>query len=182
VYNLEDALVVAQWLNVFLRKSDVLEAACLAQMVNVIAPILTTTDQMLLQSTYYPFQMMASRARGNALDAYVESPVYSTKSESDIPYVDVSASWDDATNTGACFIVNRHQTESMTVTIRCDDGMPAMKATSAVSVYGDNPKSFNTFDAPDAIVARPLQSFAHQEGAIVVTVPPLSSTAVDLKS
>jgi alpha-L-arabinofuranosidase len=70
----------------------------------------------------------------------------------------------------------------MTVTIRCDDGMPAMKATSAVSVYGDNPKSFNTFDAPDAIVARPLQSFAHQEGAIVVTVPPLSSTAVDLKS
>ncbi len=182
VYNLEDALVVGQWLNVFLRKSDVIEAACLAQMVNVIAPILTTTDQMLLQSTYYPFQMMASRARGNALDAYVDSPVYSTKAESDIPYIDVSASWDDDTNTGACFIVNRHQSESMTVTIRCDDGKAAIKATSAVSVYGDNPKAYNTFDAPHTIVARPLQSFAHQDGAILVTVPPLSTTAIDLKS
>jgi alpha-N-arabinofuranosidase len=41
VYNLEDALVVAQWLNVFLRRCDVLKMACLAQLVNVIAPILT---------------------------------------------------------------------------------------------------------------------------------------------
>ena len=44
VYNLEDALVVAQWLNVFLRRADVLKIACIAQIVNVIAPILTTTD------------------------------------------------------------------------------------------------------------------------------------------
>ncbi|MFC1960906.1 alpha-L-arabinofuranosidase C-terminal domain-containing protein, partial [Chloroflexota bacterium] len=43
IYNLEDALVIAQWLNVFLRKSDVLKIACLAQIVNVIGPILTTT-------------------------------------------------------------------------------------------------------------------------------------------
>jgi alpha-N-arabinofuranosidase len=47
VYNLEDALVVATWLNVFLRKCDVVRAACLAQIVNVIGPLLTTREGVL---------------------------------------------------------------------------------------------------------------------------------------
>ena len=50
IYNLEDALVVAQWLNVFLRKSQVIKIACVAQIVNVIAPIQTRGDDMLLQT------------------------------------------------------------------------------------------------------------------------------------
>ena len=62
VYNLEDALVVAQWMNVFLRKSDVLKIACLAQVVNVIAPILTTRDALLKQSIYYPFMLFSKLA------------------------------------------------------------------------------------------------------------------------
>jgi alpha-N-arabinofuranosidase len=64
VYNLEDALVVGQWLNVFLRKCDVIEAACLAQMVNIIAPILTTKDAMLIQSIFYPFMMTGQTGCG----------------------------------------------------------------------------------------------------------------------
>ena len=43
IYNLEDALVVAQWLNVFLRKCDVLKIGCVAQIVNIISWLQTTT-------------------------------------------------------------------------------------------------------------------------------------------
>ena len=78
VYNLEDALLVAAWLNVFLRKSDVLKIACIAQIVNVIAPILTTTDSMLKQSIYYPLMLFSNMASGDSLDVLVKSPAQET--------------------------------------------------------------------------------------------------------
>lgn len=180
VYNLEDALVVAQWMNVFLRKSNVLEAACMAQMVNVIAPILTNTNQMVKQSIYYPFKMMASRARGKALDVYVDVATYSTESTPNIPYIDVSASWDEAREQGACFIVNRHLSESITVTIDIADAQSPLKAVNGEVVAGTDPKAHNTFDQPNAVVSQPFSGMSGQGQQIVVTVPPLSATAFDL--
>ena len=180
VYNLEDALVVAQWMNVFLRKSNVLEAACMAQMVNVIAPILTNTNQMVKQSIYYPFKMMASRARGKALDVYVDVATYSTESTPNIPYIDVSASWDESREQGACFIVNRHLSESITVTIDIADARSGLKAVNGEVVAGTDPKAHNTFDQPNAVVSQPFNGMSGQGQQIVVTVPPLSATAFDL--
>ena len=70
-YNLEDALVVAQWLNVFLRKSSVIKIACVAQIVNVISWLQTRTDGLLKQPSYYAFKLVSNHARGNALDVAV---------------------------------------------------------------------------------------------------------------
>ena len=68
-YNLEDALVVAGFLNSFIRHADIVKIANLAQIVNVIAPILTRGDQMLLQSIYYPFLIYAGAVMdGTAAD------------------------------------------------------------------------------------------------------------------
>lgn len=121
VYNLEDALVVAQWMNVFLRRSDVLKIACLAQIVNVIAPILTTRDQMLKQSIYYPFMLFSRLASGAALDVHVKSPLYATEKYGDMPLLDVSASYDEASNTQAVFIVNRSLSDSLPVDLHWQD-------------------------------------------------------------
>ena len=71
MYNLEDALVVAQWLNVFLRKCDVVKIACVAQIVNVISWLHTSTDGLLKQPSFYPFMLMSTLARGHALDLLV---------------------------------------------------------------------------------------------------------------
>ena len=68
VYNLEDALVVAQWLSVFLRKADVLKIACIAQIVNVIAPIMTSKDGMFKQSIFYPLELFSRHAAGVSLE------------------------------------------------------------------------------------------------------------------
>ncbi len=71
IYNLEDALVIAQWINVFLRHCDVLKIACIAQIANAISPILTTPTQLLRQATFYPFALYAHHARGKSLRAHV---------------------------------------------------------------------------------------------------------------
>ena len=174
--------MVGQWLNVFLRKCDVIEAACLAQMVNVIAPILTTKDAILIQSIFYPFMMMAKRAKGASLDAVVQAPVYSTKTEADVPIIDVSASWDDTTNCGACFVVNRSLDHAMTVTIRFDDGFAPVKAIAAESLWGTDPKSHNTFAQPQLLTSKLLVAPIMQDGVIIVKVPPLSTTAIDMRA
>jgi alpha-N-arabinofuranosidase len=79
IYNLEDALVVAQWLNVFLRKSHVLKIACVAQIVNVISWLHTRHDGLLKQPSYYAFKLVSNLARGEALDILVKAPELETK-------------------------------------------------------------------------------------------------------
>jgi alpha-N-arabinofuranosidase len=74
IYNLEDALVVAQWLNVFLRKCDVVKIACVAQIVNVISWLHTTREGLLKQASFYPFQLVSTLARGDSLDLLVRAP------------------------------------------------------------------------------------------------------------
>ena len=67
IYNLEDALVVASFLMSFIRHADSVKIANIAQIVNVIAPILTRGNEMLLQPIYYAFQMVSQRKTGTAL-------------------------------------------------------------------------------------------------------------------
>jgi alpha-N-arabinofuranosidase len=77
VYNLEDALVVAAFLNSFVRHADSVKVANLAQIVNVIAPLLTRGDELLVQSIFYPLEMFARRRRGVALRTAIDGPTYS---------------------------------------------------------------------------------------------------------
>ena len=180
VYNLEDALVVAQWMNVFLRKSDVLKIACLAQAVNVIAPILTTKNQMLKQSIYYPFMLFSKLAAGTALDVAVNAPLYSTKQFGDMPLLDVSASYDAANNSAAVFIVNRSQTESITVELNWQDLTP--RGFGAIhQVAGTDPKIANDYDHPNQVRSVQVAAPVVDGKVATLVVPPLSFTAIEAK-
>jgi len=180
VYNLEDALVVAQWLNVFLRKSDTLKIACLAQLVNVIAPILTTHDALLKQSIYYPFLLFSRLASGVALDVAVSAPFYSTARFGDMPVVDVAASYDEANQTNAIFIVNRSQTDSLPVELVWQDRVPD-HLSAAYQLTGDNPQAANSFENPNRLVAQRVDGPAIEDGRAALTVPPLSFTAIEAR-
>lgn len=113
VYNVEDMLVVAQWMNVFLRRADVIKIACVAQSVNVISPLHTTRDGILKHTTYYPIMLFSQLASGAALDVAVTSPRYETAKFGDMPLLDASGSYDEATGKSALFIVNRSQMNSL---------------------------------------------------------------------
>jgi hypothetical protein len=66
------------------------------------------------------------------------------------------------------------------VTIRFDDGLAPVKATAAESLWGTDPKAHNTFAQPQVLTSKSLATPIVQDGVIIVTVPPLSTTAIDL--
>jgi len=78
-YNLEDALVIATFLNTFINNAHIVKIANLAQLVNVIAPIFTSETGLFLQTIYYPLQLFASNSFGTALELFVDAPTYSSK-------------------------------------------------------------------------------------------------------
>jgi alpha-N-arabinofuranosidase len=180
VYNLEDALVVAQWLNVFMRRCDVLKMACLAQIVNVIAPILTETDNLLKQTIYYPLMLFRRFAAGAALDALVTSPHYATAQFGDMPLLDVSATYDAARSVGAVFLVNRSQSEALPVEVLWQNGAPG-SVNALYQLAGTDPKATNTFERPDLIVPRQLSAVPVIDKQITLQLPPLSFTALEVR-
>ncbi len=181
VYNLEDALVTAQWMNVFLRRSGVLKIACLAQIVNVIAPILTTRDGLLKQSIYYPFMLFSKLAAGAALDVAVKAPLYPTTKYGDMPLLDASASYDEAQDAHAIFLVNRSQTESLPVVLRWQDRAP-QRIQAVYQLSGSDPKAANSFENPDRVVAVAVDAPAISDRSASLVLPPLSFTAIDARS
>jgi alpha-N-arabinofuranosidase len=179
-YSLEDALVVAQWLNVFLRKCDVLKIACMAQIVNIISFIHTSREGLLKHTSFYPFAMVSNNARGNSLDALVRAPTYDTTQYGDMPLLDVSASHDPETGKQAVFIVNRSQTDPVVTELIWQDGAPA-RVAAVHQIAGTDVKAENTFENPHNIVPVQLPGGPVVAGKYTLSLPALSFTTLVLE-
>jgi alpha-N-arabinofuranosidase len=173
-YNLEDALVVAGFLNSFIRHADVLKIANLAQIVNVIAPILTRGDEMLIQSIFYPFEMISARREGVAIQVQVNGPEYEGKTNGIVPYVDASAILDG--DRLHVFTVNRSQTESAPIEIRLADRSIA-SLESAELLSGPQAKAANSYEQPHVIESHAWTEPKASKGLAVFELPPLSFAA-----
>src|SRR5579859_6874746 len=146
VYNLEDALVVAQYLNVFLRHADVVKIANIAQIVNVIAPILAESKGVLKQSIYYAFAMVSNRRGGVSLTPKLSSSVYDARDLKEVPLLDASALLDG--NQLKVFVVNRSVKEEQSLEIHLSD--KALRAFEKGEVLcGKDPKTSNSWDSPN---------------------------------
>jgi len=141
-YNLEDALVVAGFLNSLVNHADVVKIANLAQLVNVIAPIFTNDKGLFLQTIYYPLQLFARNVKGNSLEVLVESPTYKSRRFDSVPYIDASASIDG--NRLVLNVVNRHQNQPMDVAIGLED-KNFSGAVAVSEVNGPDIKAQNDF-------------------------------------
>ncbi|MDR0995445.1 MAG: hypothetical protein LBL81_04050 [Tannerella sp.] len=121
-FNLEDALVVATYLNIFVRHADVVKMANMAQLVNLLAPIMAEKGGVWLQTIYYPLALFSHHCYGRSLEAYVDCPSYSLKSKELVPYLDVSASYDKAKSRVVLNVVNRCKEEAVDAGIECQSG------------------------------------------------------------
>lgn len=174
-YNLEDALVVAGFLNSFIRHADSVKIANLAQIVNVIAPIHVQGDQLLRQSIYYPFALFSSRRDGISIQPIVTGPSYDSLSYGRVNYIDTSAIMGDGVL--HIFLVNRHLNENARVEI--DMVRERLKSIrSAEVITGSNPKDSNTCEKPDTIKNQPLQSCVVRDGKAFLSLPPLCVAAI----
>jgi alpha-N-arabinofuranosidase len=117
VYDFQDALLVGSMLITMLRHADRVKIACLAQLVNVIAPIMTSDTGAWRQTTYYPYYLTGKYGRGVALQTLVESPKYETKKFGMVDCVDCVVIDNDADGELVVFAVNKDLDEDIEVTL-----------------------------------------------------------------
>jgi alpha-N-arabinofuranosidase len=141
-YNLEDALVVATFLNTFVNHSHIVKIANLAQLVNVIAPIFTNEQGMFLQTIYYPLALFANNTKGKALELFVESPKYTSKRYGEIAHLDTSAGYDNGTL--VLNVVNRHKDQTVEAEFELEDKQFS-GGVEIAEVSGPDLKTENTF-------------------------------------
>ena len=187
VYNLEDALLVGGFVNTLLRNSDRVRVACLAQLVNVIAPLVTNESGVLRQSTYYPYLWALRYARGQVLDLRVESETYQIKSaglqadfarDADVPFVDLVATLDEPAGRAAVLMLNRDLDAAREIVLEWGDVVPA-RVLACETLTGTDLKAVNTFADPRRVAPQRLDAPA--AGArMTFTLPPRSYSVVHL--
>jgi alpha-N-arabinofuranosidase len=176
-YNLEDALVAAGFLNSFIRHADVVKIANIAQIVNIIAPILTRGDDLLKQSIYYIFEMFTKRRNGISLKHALEGPDYTSPSYGRVPDVDTSSILSGSRF--HTFATNRSLDETADICIDMADRTIA-SCVDADILTGPDAKAANTFEAPHVVVSRPFEDVSVKNGKAFFQLPPLSAAAITL--
>ena len=179
VYNLEDALVVAGFLMSFIRHADVVKIANIAQIVNVIAPLLTRGDELLKQTIFHAFRMISMRARGTALQVSVEGPGYDGGKYGPARFLDCAATLDR--DQLALFCTNRSPSEEMKVQLD-SKGLGDLELVEADLLTGVDAKSCNTWEAPEVVQAEAFDRFEPTDGGGFVTLPPLGFAALTLRT
>ncbi len=177
VYNLEDALLVGGLLNSLLRNANRVKLACLAQLINVIAPISTNATGLLHQTIYYPYNWALQYARGSVLMALVESPTYEVVRMGQVPYVDVAATINPQDGKVGIFVLNRDLAKPHVVEINWQDKAPGQVLVSAV-LTGTDLKAFNTFESPRKVVPQDFGKPSTVAGRTRFEVPARSYTVI----
>jgi len=148
--------------------------------VNVIAPIMTEPDGISWrQTTFFPFAISSRLATGKALRLRLDSPTYVTEQFGEVPLIDAAASFDAEEGTAAIFLVNRSQTETLSVSLGLRD-LEGLSLISAESLFDSDIHAANTLSAPERVGMQQNTSAKLVEGVLKIDLPPVSWTAVAL--
>ena len=151
VYNFEDALLVGSMLITLLRHADRVKIACMAQLVNVIAPIMTSDTGAWRQTIFYPYMLTSVFGRGTVLNTQVLTPVYESKTYGEAPYLDSVCVWDEEKDTLTIFAVNKSLDEDMEVS--CDlRQFEGYKIVEHIVLNNDDLQAANTEAQPENVV------------------------------
>ena len=174
VYNLEDALLVGGLINSLLRNSGRVRLGCLAQLVNVIAPIMTNAHGLYRQTIYHPYNWALQYARGAALDVLVEpGPSYEVPGFGQVPYVDVAGTINPDDGAVSLFVLNRDLSKSHQLELNWEAQAGRRLLFSSV-LTGTDLKAVNGFDKPDRVTPRAADKPLTSGNLTRVEVPPRS--------
>jgi alpha-N-arabinofuranosidase len=151
--------------NTLLRNADRVRIACLAQLVNVIAPLVTSDTGVLRQSTFYPYAWALRYARGRVLDLRVESDTYPITAaglqadfarNDQVPFVDVVATLDGQNGQACVLMLNRDLDAERELVLEWRDVTPT-RVLTCETLTGTDLKAFNTFEQPKRVVPQRLE-------------------------
>ncbi len=179
-YNFEDALATGMFLNVFLRHADSVKIANLAQLVNVIAPIVTNKNGLFLQTIYWPLIEYGKQRSNSSINALVVSPTYEYHGRP-IGYLDVSATYQPKTREVFVNVLNRSPDSDFSTRIDNVEG----QVSPDVAVWELNHsdlKAVNTFENDKQVrpSTRSIKVDVNRNG-FTYTFPKHSLTILKLK-
>lgn len=157
VYNFEDALLVGSMLITLLRHADRVKIACLAQLVNVIAPIMTSDTGAWRQTIFYPYMHASVYGRGTVLNTLVQAPSYESKTYGEVSVLDSVCIWNEEEGELTIFAVNKDLNEDLEVS--CDlRQFSDYSVVEHIVLTDDDMKAVNTESDPNRVA--PVQSDA----------------------
>lgn len=180
-YNFEDALLVGCLLITLLKHSDRVKIACQAQLVNVIAPIMTSNrGPAWRQTIYYPFAHVSHYGRGAALHAVISSPVYESKDFTDVPYLESIAVYNEDNEELTIFAVNRNPKEPLL--LECDiRSFKDYRVFQHLVLEHEDIKAVNTEIHPYNVVPHDKGSARMQDGELTALLSKRSWNVIRLK-
>lgn len=180
IYNGEDALLVGGMLISLLKHCDRIKVACQAQLVNVIAPIMTENGGRIWKQTiYYPYLHASVYGRGTALRVLAESPRYDTRDFTDVPALESVAVESEDGEYLTIFALNRG-TEQLEVSC-CLRDYPGCRVEQVITLEAEDLKAVNTADDPDRIAPRQSADYGMEEQTLTVVLPRYSWNVIRIK-
>ena len=178
VYTLEDALVVGTLLITLLKHADRVKIACLAQLVNVIAPIMTAPGGPAWRQTiFYPFMHASRFGRGTVLDQRLDCPSYESKKYGPVPFLEATAV-DDGRGVLTLFLVNRSTAEPAELEARLA-GYQGLRPLEHLELLHADRKAVNSRERPDTVVPRSAPRLPEVQGdRLRLTLAPFSWNVV----
>jgi alpha-N-arabinofuranosidase len=182
VYDVADAVVVGSLLITLLRHADRVAIACQAQLVNVIAPIMTRAGgPAWAQTIFHPFAQAAGLARGDVLRIETTVGGYDDAEHGDVPWVEATATYDDESGDLVVLAVNR--ATDRPIELRADvRALGSLQVAEATSLHDDDVAARNTESEPDRVTPQPLNDLEVADGTLRALLPPVSWTTIRLTS
>ena len=183
VYTAEDALLIGGMLTMFMNHADRLKVACMAQLCNVIAPIMTEPGGAAWRQTiFHPFAQAARWAHGQVLRPVVRSPGYTNPRHGELPYLCASVVDDAATGQTAVFLLNRSLTDEMDLSVTLRGLGLDRQLVQAEQLHSADLHAANTADAPDRVAPEPLDGILIEGEQLRVTLKPASWNVIVTKA
>ncbi|WP_438444103.1 arabinosylfuranosidase ArfA [Gorillibacterium sp. sgz5001074] len=180
-YNMEDALVVGCCLITMLKHADRVKMACLAQLINTIAPIMTETGgDLWLQTTYYPFLHASMHGRGTVLHPVIRSPKYDSKDFTDVPYLEAVSVYNEEQGQITVFAVNRHLEEDLQLDMNLRSFGKARVLEHLVLEHEDL-KASNTKEHPGRVLPHNRGNAAAEDGLVRAVLSKASWNVIRLE-
>ena len=180
VYNFEDALLIGSALITLLRHSNRVKIACLAQLVNVLAPIMTSNKGVWRQTIFYPFLHASRMGRGRALNTLNISPTYECAITDKAPYFDAVVVENEENETLTVFAVNKSQDDEIELVCDMRQFSDYVVTYQTVLTHNDM-KAVNTEDAPYEVIPYECISSKNDNGNFSATLSAHSWNVIRLQ-
>ncbi len=173
-YDFLDALVVGGMLIQLINHADRVKVACLAQLVNVIAPIMTQKGGPAWRQTiFHPFAQTARWGQGEVLRPVLNTPRHDCKQRQGVPTVSCAAVWRPEVEELSIFALNRDLAAPVEL---CVDlrAFGSLGRVEWESLQSSDLAAVNTASVPDRVKPQFQAGAQLKKGELAVQLPAAS--------